>query len=100
MGAVWRHFVFFFCFVTFEELAPSRIHRYTCIFRMHLFLIRLTRTGWKILPVRYVQWMKIAPRNEVSKESLSFTTCCSIANGNSGTAIIETEKQMTVKTDF
>lgn len=37
--------------------------------------------------------MKIAPRDEVSKEGLSLTTCCSVANDNPGTARMDKRKR-------
>lgn len=52
------------------------------------------------LPVRYVQWMKMAPGDKLGKVSLGFTTCRPVTDDNPGTAVIETIKRrrLTLKT--
>lgn len=45
--------------------------------------------AWETLPVRQVQGMKKAPRDEVSEERFSLTTCSAVANDNLGAASMD-----------
>ncbi len=41
--------------------------------------------------------MKIAPRDEVSDEGLSLTTCCPVANDNCATAGMDERRRRTMR---